>query len=62
MKFNEPGNDQVRHKCAVLRENLSLRFSTRSDTNRAVQPQKYGLRLEILDLEGIQSMQRKQRR
>ena len=35
----------------MSRENLSLEFPTRSDTNRAVQPQKT-LKLEISDLGG----------
>ena len=40
-------------KCAVSRENLSSRFPTRSDTNRAVQPQKItrGLKFLIQEVE-----------
>ena len=41
-------NQQI-HKYAALRENLSSGFQTRSNTNRAIQPQKMagGLKLRI---------------
>ena len=40
---------------AVSRENLSSRFPTRSDTNRAVQPQNMarGLPFRICEVDGL---------
>ena len=40
---------------AVLRENLSSGFPTRSDTNQAVQSQQMarGLKFRILEVEGL---------
>ena len=46
---------KIRIKWAVLHEDLLLGFLTRSDINRAVQPQKMarGLKFWIQELEGL---------
>ena len=47
-----------------MRENWSMEFSTRSETNQAVQAQKMTIEIKNLDLESggiVLSMQQKQR-